>query len=339
VRAPRLSRKRLLSLVFFALGAAFVTILMLRYGTRELLFAASKVGPGFVPYVASHGPTLLLDAIAWMALLPREGRPPLARVGLMRWIGESVNNLLSVARVAGDLVRGALVSKEGVRTSKAGAAVALDLGLGLVAELLFGALAVGLLSASGGEATRPVVALLVVALLIAGLVRAHRTGWIGRSLERLDRKEWSKKIRPILDWLKQIDRELHETTLAPKMILAAAGLRLAACATQALELWFGAHLLGLDVGIREAIILQALLNLIRAAAFAVPAGLGVQEGGFIVIGGLVHLPPTNALVLALIVRSKELVLALLGLLAWSGLARTRASPPVLNRGGLNSEEE
>ena len=55
---------------------------------------------------------------------------------------------------------------------------------------------------------------------------------------------------------------------------------------------------------------------IRSAAFAVPGGLGVQEGGYVLVGSLLGIPGDNAFALSLITRLRELGLGIPGLIAW-----------------------
>jgi len=55
---------------------------------------------------------------------------------------------------------------------------------------------------------------------------------------------------------------------------------------------------------------------IRSAAFAVPGGLGVQEGGYLVVGNLLGIPGEAAFALSLIARVRELALGIPGLVAW-----------------------
>ena len=61
----------------------------------------------------------------------------------------------------------------------------------------------------------------------------------------------------------------------------------------------------------------------RTAGFAIPGSLGVQEGGTVLICGIVGIGPESALELALLKRVREVALGLPGLLAWH---RTENSP-------------
>ena len=46
-----------------------------------------------------------------------------------------------------------------------------------------------------------------------------------------------------------------------------------------------------------------------------PGALGVQEGGFLVVGGLVGLPPELALALALVRRARDVIIFVPALIA------------------------
>jgi hypothetical protein len=63
-------------------------------------------------------------------------------------------------------------------------------------------------------------------------------------------------------------------------------------------------------------ILESAALAIRGAAFLVPGAVGVQEGGYILLGNLLNIPGEMALALSLIRRVRELVLGIPGLVAW-----------------------
>ncbi len=82
------------------------------------------------------------------------------------------------------------------------------------------------------------------------------------------------------------------------------------------EVWLGLYFLGHPVGLADAVMLEALGQAIRGAAFAIPGALGVQEGGFVLLAGLIGLDPQTGLALSLVKRVRELGLGLPGLVAW-----------------------
>jgi len=63
-------------------------------------------------------------------------------------------------------------------------------------------------------------------------------------------------------------------------------------------------------------ILESAALAIRGAAFLVPGAVGVQEGGYILLGNLLGIPGEMALALSLVRRVRELALGIPGLAAW-----------------------
>ena len=85
------------------------------------------------------------------------------------------------------------------------------------------------------------------------------------------------------------------------------------------EIFLACHFLGEPVGLIDAFILQSLIRAIRAAAFFVPGGLGVQEGGTLFLSGLIGLSPETGLAIALVKRVRELVVGIPALVAWHAI--------------------
>ncbi len=60
----------------------------------------------------------------------------------------------------------------------------------------------------------------------------------------------------------------------------------------------------------------------RSAAFAVPGAFGVQEGGILLLGAMLGIPPETALALALVKRVREFAMGVPAIIGWS-LLETR----------------
>src|SRR5207245_3285281 len=93
------------------------------------------------------------------------------------------------------------------------------------------------------------------------------------------------------------------------------------------EIWIALHALDLHATFVNALILQSMVLTIRSAAFAVPGGLGVQEGGYLFVGNLLGIPGDAAFALSLIARVRELALGIPGLISWPVLAARGLLPP------------
>jgi hypothetical protein len=82
------------------------------------------------------------------------------------------------------------------------------------------------------------------------------------------------------------------------------------------EIWLGLYYLGQPIDITTALLMESLAQALRTAAFFVPGALGVQEGGYMIIGGAYGLSPEVALALSLVKRTRELLFGVPGLVAW-----------------------
>src|SRR5262249_24910035 len=74
-----------------------------------------------------------------------------------------------------------------------------------------------------------------------------------------------------------------------------------------------------SVGYSEALTIESLGQAARAVGFLIPAGLGVQEGGYAVVCAVLGIPAPVAIALSLVKRVPEIALGLPGLLAWRAL--------------------
>ena len=99
------------------------------------------------------------------------------------------------------------------------------------------------------------------------------------------------------------------------------------------EVWIGLHALGIPAGFDKALILESVGQGVQTALCFIPGALGVREGGYLVVGGLLGISGEAALALALIRRVREITLGVPGLIAWQliegrRLLESRLTQPV-----------
>jgi putative membrane protein len=102
------------------------------------------------------------------------------------------------------------------------------------------------------------------------------------------------------------------------------------------EVYLALRFMGQPAGFAECFILQNLGQAVRSAAFLVPAGVGVQEGGYLLLAMALGLRPDVGLALSLAKRFRELVVGLPGLLAWQLSEVRRFKPGVSGNGSSQS---
>ncbi|MCK6454479.1 MAG: flippase-like domain-containing protein [Alphaproteobacteria bacterium] len=310
--------------VLWALGLFFVLGLIGSEGFDKIGGALSAVGWGMLWVSLYRFVPMLLDAVAWRQLFPAGQRPPPLDMLAERWVGESVNSLLPVAQVGGDVVRARLAAKRhGLPRSTAGAATVVDFTLALLAHAVFSFAGLGLLLAQTGF-SEPVaaftVALLVGALLVSVLHMLPRLGLFGllaRLVGRVARQD--EKLRTLAGGVHSLDQQIVELHRRGLDVFIAFCLKLAGWALRVFETWLIMRLMGYPIGWDVAYIIESLTAAVRSASFFMPGGLGLQEGGIMLLGHVLGIPPNAALGLAVVKRVRELMTGLPGLVAWSYL--------------------
>ncbi len=301
-------------------GAALFTFLLIHQGAARVGKAFAAAGWAIVAVVAYHfAVPIFLDALAWWVLFPKSDRLPLRSLLWMRWIGESVSTLVPSAAVGGDIVRARLAAINGAPLPVAAGSVLVDLTLGVFTQAAFTVLGLVLLVTVSGQ--RNFVRPTLVGTLIgvaggAGFYFVQRRGmfrFLARIIARLaNSPEWQSLVQRG----ETLDRTIRTLYARRRAVVMCCLWTITSLVAGSGEIWIALHALDLHATFVNALILQSMVLTIRSAAFAVPGGLGVQEGGYLFVGNLLGIPGDAAFALSLIARVRELALGIPGLISW-----------------------
>ena len=308
-------------------GAALFTFLLIRQGAPQVLAAFASAGWAIAAVVIFHlAIPVLLDALAWRALFPKPERLPLRQLFWMRWIGESVSTLVPSAAVGGDVVRARLAALHGASVATAAASVLVDITLGVFVQIGFTLLGLGLIvSVTGHQGfIRPTLIGAVIGVFaIIGFYVVQRLGmfrFIGRVISRLaNADDWHSLVHSG----HTLDEAIRMQYARRRGVIGCCVWTAASLIIGSGEIWIALHALGLHATLVNAVILQSMVLTIRSAVFPVPGALGVQEGGYVLVGSLLGIPGDAAFALSLIARVRELVLGIPGLIAWQVIEARR----------------
>ncbi len=310
-----------------AVGVALFTAVIAWQGIGDVLEALARAGWGIIAIALLHLPPLWADAIGWRNLFPRAQR--LSRLTMLRarWIGESINDLLPVFQMGGNLVKAWLLVGRGIQVGQAGASVIVDVTIVVMTQILFTLLGIGLVAPTLGSRGVLLVVLSgtgILAILLGGFYVAQRRGFISIVVRV------SKRILRGSEWISvsngatMIDTEVIRL-YSERRALAASGLwHIISWFLGVGEVWFALRLLGHPVDFGTALLFESLGQAIRTGAFAVPGALGIQEGGYILVGGALGIEPSISLALSLSRRVRELLLGLPGMASWQTSTIRRA---------------
>jgi putative membrane protein len=302
--------------------AGWGLVLVALYHLVPLILDAAAIRVLFaVDGAASHGATVdaaTVDAAA-VAGTAEAGAAPMREAILARWVGESANSLMPGGQIGGPVLMARHLALRGMPLPEAVATITVSTTLQTFAQIGFALVGVSLLGAHATHVSQStlrnssLLASAFLALQIGGFYLLQRRGFFSRLLRAAARfvgkRDWS-------DWAshaRAIDAAVETTYRRRAAVAGSFGLSLIGWLVGTVEVYWILQLLASPVSWSDALMLESLGQAIRGAAFAIPGALGVQEGGYLLLGALVGLHAETGLALSLAKRARELLLGLPGL--------------------------
>jgi putative membrane protein len=325
--------KRMRWIAFLA-GLSVFVLLVGYYGIGDIAAVLAVAGGSGLALIATvHLLPLTAEAVGWRFLFDPARRPNFRTLLWGRWIGEAVDTLLPVVQVGGNLVRIRLFMKLRLSATAVAASLVADTTLSVVTLIGFTLLGLVVLTSyvmADGLVMPIFLAMLVLTILVGGFYVAQQRGLFGVVAGLLQNFVGPLEAS-LVDGANAIDQENRRIYARRKDVLHSAFWLAAAWMLGTLEVWLALRLLGYPMSLLEAFLIESLVQGVRTAAFLIPGALGIQEGGFLVVGTLLFLPPEAALALALTRRVRELVFGIPGILAWQWFEIRTAKEPSLAR--------
>lgn len=300
-------------------GAALFTILLIRQGAMSVGSAIATAGWAVVGIALFHSVPLFFDTMAWYVLFPNAVRPRWQSLYWMRWIGESISNLVPSAAVGGDIVRARLATITGTPMAAAAASVIVDVTLGVVTQIAFTLLGLVLLVRATGRSSLvgpTVIGAIVGIVAIAGFYIAQRLGmfrFVSVIITRLLKsKEWSSLVQSG----ETLDQTVRQFYSRRGGVIACCFVTMVSLIASCGEIYIALAALGLQATFFNAVILQSMAMTVKSAAFPIPGQLGVQESGYLVIGNLLGIPGETAFAISLLARFRDLLVGVPALIVW-----------------------
>lgn len=311
----------------FSAGLLLLVGVLASQGLAPVLATLSTAGWGLLLVALFHLLPLWLDAGAiWVLFEAGTVRGAWREALLARWVGESANSLMPLGQVAGPVVMTRHLSRRGMATQSAAAAITVSTTLQALGQFAFGLMGVALLalqarleSASARQAHHMVIAAtltasIVLALILLSFYLVQRRGLFGGTVRRLARVMRRRDWSGLLSRADAIDVAVEETYGRGTHAATSFALSLVGWLVGSGEVYLALWLLGSPVGWRDALLLESLGQAIRGAAFAIPGALGVQEGGYLLLAPFAGLAPEAALALSFAKRAREIILGVPGLI-------------------------
>lgn len=312
-------------LIALLCGAGGLLWLLVHVGVVPVLVAVQRLGlGGFAVVVVFH--LGLIVAMGWAWWLHGPDQASASGFVFARFVRDSAAEALPLAQVGGFVVGGRALVLAGSGGLFAAASTLVDITIEAFAKLPYTLLGLALLAVSGagGQDVLWLVAALGLGLVLLPpiafvLVQARATRWIERLAAALVRRMGGA-------WPFDAGALSAEIALLYGRRAAVAGgfcIHAATWLLSGVELWLMLHLMGSDLGLAPAIVIDSLLNGLRGFAFAIPGALGVQEAGYVALGALFAVPPEMAVAISLLRRGRDLSYGVPGVLLWQAIEGRR----------------
>jgi len=299
------------------------------------------IGPIVLVVLAPFPIALALDTAAWRVLMGSLGhRVPWLPLYKVRLGTEAVNNSTPGGMVWGEALAPVLVARRtGVPVSDVIAASMAKRWIvvrmhatyvALAAALGYPALSRASRALVGGDAMVVVVvvgafglvllAMGIEALTARGHVAGRVSGFIGR-----------RRFRGVQKWIEgrrhhftHADEQIAKLSRDDRSARKASAWLFGMWVVEGIETFLILHLLGADIGLVEVMSFDAALSVVRSAAVFAPAGIGIQDVGYLAVLEAYGVPAASGIAPAfvLIKRLKEAVFVAIGFVM---IARTSAN--------------
>jgi putative membrane protein len=312
--------------VLIALLAGLIAAIYLVWviGFAAVFAAAAQAGVSglLLLCLCSLGVTLILST-AWWIVLPAGWRLSQPRFFLARLVREAIAEISPFSPVGGLMAAARLAMLYGMRGGPAAASVAVDATTEAMAQVPFLAFGVALgvrhLKSLAGANS-------LMMGLIAGLVLAVPAIVLLVVLQRRGAGLAERMAGRFLPGtghglgFKDAIQTLYDS---PARLAASAFLHLVAWIAAGFLTFVAFRLVGAKIALIDALALEALLCALRSIAAFVPAAIGVQEAGYVMLAPLFGVPAELGLAVSLLKRAREIVLGVPALIYWQGTESRR----------------
>lgn len=315
----RISRSHLAMTVGGVAGLALGLALLIHSGLKDVIHILGLAGWSLLWVIPVHAAPIAVDALAWRILLyghPRAGMPFLVWTASVR---DSINTLLPVARVGGEVAGVRLLMLRGVPGVTSAASVIVEVTLTLVVQFGFTLLGLMILLyyLQNNEGARIVIIGLLVSLPVLVIFFLLQQRWgLFQLLERALIALTGRQVLSLAGDMAHLDAAIQQLYRQRRLMLVGCFWQFAGLMVGAVEVWFTMWLLGHPIDLLDAIMLESLAQAVQSASFMIPGNLGVQEGSFVLFGAAAGLTPDVSLALSLARRVRQVGYGIPFLLSW-----------------------
>ncbi len=320
-----------ITIALLLVGMGFFGLILYQTDLNEVWHRLREIGVGGMGVILMiHLIAFVADALAWLLATPPI---PLNGLGLYRLskvflIGEAFNRVMPA--LGGEPIKAALLKQHyGIGYREATASLILSQTIGVISLIPF-LLCGFLLMLAVDSVPLPYrlaagLGLVVISTCIGIFFLVQRHKVFSRTGRRIGRGWMGARALALLHAVHEVEDRLIAFYSGHRRRLAwALGFGFLNWLLGAVEVYYALAFLGHPVTFTEAWVIEAAVSLVRFALFFVPWNLGTQDGAFLLMCGIITGSPVLGLAVDAVVRFRELVWVMAGLLlGWLFLPRHR----------------
>ncbi|MFZ5449580.1 MAG: flippase-like domain-containing protein [Thermodesulfobacteriota bacterium] len=281
---------RLLNLILLLIASIFFVWILIEVGWDTLGHYFWEIGWYWPVLLLPYGVVNWLESLAWKVSLVN--LPEKTTVGRLFWLrlgGESLNQLTPTASMGGEPFKASRLQAMGVPLEVASASVVIIKGILVLSLTLYIFTGIALAPVFLPQAAKYMVYLCLAALGLAAagitFVAVQRVGPCGNSFRFLSRRGLIPHfLRDQECFLEGLDTAMSQFYRQyPARAVLAFFLFFLSWLLHSVEVYIIFWLLGHPISWGLAICMDALAMLFTALGFFIPAAMGVQEGGNILL--------------------------------------------------------
>ena len=316
--------KNIKFIIFLFLGIFLFKWVYDFFGGTEALDLINKKKNKLYLLVLAHIPTLYFDSLTWFVLLKKRSLSFFWSF-IITWIAQTSGKFFPTGNVTGEFVRIYLGIKKGLSPHEASSTVFADLILATFSLFIIGLFSFFLVifkDSSLIDSNYSHYIYFSLILIFFGciffyfLIRRRLLRHFIRKYNSIINVKLNKKT--ILFFIK-LDISLYYLTKRKVAVTKALLFRLIGWLAGAFEIYIFLLIMDVNVSILDVILIESFTGIIRAIAFFVPAGIGVQELAFVAIGSYVGLSPSVSFSIAIGRRVREFLVGVPAIVAWLGI--------------------
>ena len=307
-------------ILYLLVGISLLVYVLSQTDLNLLWLKLVETGWGIFFVLAIYGVAFMVDTVAWQFTLPstKVNFHWLYNLWKVRMVVAAFGKVLPFSAFGGAPIKGFILkSHYGISYKEGAASIILIESTHLISMVLFMASGVlFILFDSNLPQSFYIFSTISLSVLTIGIfafyiiqrlkITSIAGGWISQ-------RPLGRRLEKFLNHLQDFDERLVRFyTRQRSQFFGALGLNLLNWYLGAVEVYVILYFLGHPISFSESIVLETLVELVRAGTFFIPATLGTQEAAFLLATGAITGQPALGVATALMRRVREIVWLILG---------------------------